>query len=77
MIAGGHREKVRFKTMKDFQLWYQKVLLEKEKNDPNQFINVPLTMAGKEEYLIVRPASIQGIRVEPVYTTSIDRDEVE
>lgn len=74
MIEGGHREEIRFKTMKEFQVWYQKGLI------PNQasqdFLNVPLKMADGE-YMVVRPSSIQAIRVEPVYTTSIDRDEVE
>ncbi len=74
MIDGGHRETVRFKTLQEFQVWYQKGVVPKQ--DSQEFLNVPLKMADKE-YLVVRPASIQAIRVEPIYTTSIDRDEVE
>lgn len=74
MIVGGHREEVRFKTIQEFQAWYTKALIPKQ--DSEDFLNVPLKLADGE-YLVVRPASIQGIRVEPVYTTSIDRDEVE
>jgi hypothetical protein len=73
MIVGGHRENVRFKTMKDFQVWYKAFV---EKADSNEFINVPLKLADGE-YMVVRPASVQAIRVEPIYTTSIDRDEVD
>ena len=74
IIEGGHREQVRFKTMKEFQVWYQKGLIPKQNS--NDLMNVPLTMADGE-YMVVRPASIQAIRVEPIYTTSIDRDEVD
>ncbi len=74
MIEGGHREEVRFKTMKEFQVWYQNKLIPKQ--DSENFINVPLTMA-EGEYMVVRPASVHAIRVEPVYTTSMDRDEVD
>ncbi|MEB3881979.1 hypothetical protein [Lyngbya sp. CCY1209] len=74
LIQGGHREEVRFKTIQEFQAWYTKVLIPKH-ND-NEFLNVPIkTMEG--EYLVVRPCSIMGVRVEPVFTTSIDRDEVD
>lgn len=74
LIQGGHREEVRFKSIQDFQTWYTKVLIPKHTD--NEFLNVPIkTMEG--EYLVIRPSSIMGIRVEPVYTTSIERDEVE
>ncbi|MGF1495067.1 MAG: hypothetical protein ACFBSC_22005 [Microcoleaceae cyanobacterium] len=74
MIEGGHREEVRFSTLQEFQVWYQKVLLEKQ--DSSEFVNVPIkTIEG--EYMVVRPSSVKAIRVEPIFTTSIDRDEVE
>ncbi|KKD39897.1 MAG: hypothetical protein WAN66_17480 [Limnoraphis robusta] len=74
MIDGGHREEIRFSTLQEFQVWYQKVLIPKYTSD--EFLNVPIkTMQG--EYMVVRPSSIKAIRVEPIFTTSIDRDEVE
>ncbi|WP_040483807.1 hypothetical protein [Lyngbya aestuarii] len=74
MIEGGHREEVRFATIQEFQLWYQKVLIPKYTSD--EFLNVPIkNMQG--EYMVVRPSSIKAIRVEPIFTTSIDRDDVE
>ncbi|MEA5541248.1 hypothetical protein VB834_19670 [Limnoraphis robusta Tam1] len=74
MIDGGHREEIRFSTLQEFQVWYQKVLIPKHTSD--EFLNVPIkTMQG--EYMVVRPSSIKAIRVEPIFTTSIDRDEVE
>lgn len=74
MIEGGHREEVRFSTLQDFQVWYQKVLLPVR--DSTDFVNVPIkTMQG--EYMVIRPSSIKSIRVEPIFTTSIDRDDVE
>jgi hypothetical protein len=74
MIDGGHREEIRFSTLQEFQVWYQKVLIPKHTSD--EFLNVPIkTMQG--EYMVVRPSSIKAIRVEPIFTTSIDRDDVE
>jgi hypothetical protein len=70
LIDGGHREEVRFATIQDFQQWYSNELVPK--NDSKDFINVPMkTIQG--EYVVVRPASILAIRVEPVFSTSVDR----
>jgi hypothetical protein len=70
LIDGGHREEVRFATIQDFQQWYSNELVPK--NDSKDFINVPMkTVQG--EYIVVRPASILAIRVEPVFATSVDR----
>jgi hypothetical protein len=70
LIDGGHREEVRFATIQDFQQWYSNELVPK--NDSKDFINVPMkTIQG--EYVVVRPASILAIRVEPVFATSVDR----
>lgn len=70
LIDGGHREEVRFATIQDFQQWYSNELVPK--NDSKDFINVPMkTVQG--EYVVVRPASILAIRVEPVFATSVDR----
>ncbi|EAW38003.1 hypothetical protein [Lyngbya sp. PCC 8106] len=74
MIEGGHREEVRFATIQEFQVWYKKELIPKYTSD--EFLNVPIkNMQG--EYMVVRPSSIKAIRVEPIFTTSIDRDDVE
>ncbi|WP_413165308.1 hypothetical protein ACL6C3_03280 [Capilliphycus salinus ALCB114379] len=77
MLEGGHREEIKFSKLEEFQVWYSKVLIPN--HDSNEFINVPLKMVQGEykEYMVVRPSSIKAIRVEPIFTTSIDRDEVE
>lgn len=70
LLDGGHREEVRFATFPDFQKWYTSVMLPKY--DSNEFINVPIkTIQG--EYLVVRPSKILGIRVEPIFSSSIER----
>jgi hypothetical protein len=70
LLENGHREEVRFSTFPDFQKWYTGVLTPK--HDSNEFINVPIkTIQG--EYLVVRPCKIVGIRVEPVFNSSIER----
>jgi hypothetical protein len=70
LIEGGHREEVRFSTIQEFQQWYSNELVPK--NDSKEFINVPMkTIQG--EYVVIRPASILAIRVEPVFATSVER----
>jgi hypothetical protein len=70
LIDGGHREEVRFGSIQEFQQWYSNELVPK--NDSRDFINVPMkTVQG--EYVVVRPASILAIRVEPVFASSVDR----
>lgn len=75
MIEGGHREEIKFPTMQEFQVWYNKVLLPKF--DSNEFVNVPIKQRAEDsnskEYMVVRPSAIKAIRVEPVFTSSIDR----
>ncbi|MCU0524618.1 MAG: hypothetical protein MUF72_07310 [Elainella sp. Prado103] len=71
MLEGGHREEVRFSTIQDFQKWYSGELVPK--SDSDAFINVPLkTVQG--EYMVLRPAKVVAIRVEPVFYGSVDRD---
>ena len=70
LLDGGHRETVRFQTIKEFQKWYAADVVPKA--DDSGFINVPMKIS-QGEYMVVRPRSIQAIRVEPVYTSSIDR----
>lgn len=71
MIAGGHREEVRFASIQDFQKWYSGELVPKSSSD--DFITVPIKNI-QGEYMVVRPASILAIRVEPVFMSSVDRD---
>ncbi|MGF1602303.1 MAG: hypothetical protein ACFCU8_09845 [Thermosynechococcaceae cyanobacterium] len=69
-LEGGHREEVRFATIQEFQQWYSNELVPK--SDSRDFINIPLkTIQG--EYMVIRPASISAIRVEPVFSSSVDR----
>jgi hypothetical protein len=71
LIAGGHREEVRFPTIQDFQKWYQSDLVPKAES--SDFITVPIkNLQG--EYMVVRPNNVLSIRVEPVFSSSVDRD---
>ncbi|MCY7322132.1 MAG: hypothetical protein LH660_10135 [Phormidesmis sp. CAN_BIN36] len=70
LLEGGHREEVRFATIQDFQKWYSGELVPKAAS--NDFISVPIKNI-QGEYMVVRPAKVLGIRVEPVYSGSVDR----
>ena len=74
-----HREEIKFPTMQDFQVWYNKVL--QPKFDSSEFINVPIKQRAEDnnakEYMVVRPSAIKAIRVEPVFNSSIDRRMVD
>lgn len=70
ILEGGHREEVRFATIQEFQQWYSNEIVPR--SDSSDFINVPLkTIQG--EYMVVRPSKIVAIRVEPVFSSSVDR----
>ena len=70
IMEGGHREEVKFGTIQDFQKWYSNEIVPR--SDSGEFINVPLkTIEG--EYMVVRPSKIVAIRVEPVFSSSVDR----
>jgi hypothetical protein len=69
-LAGGHREEVRFPTIQDFQTWYTGEL--KPKGESNDFISVPIKNI-QGEYMVVRPASVLAIRVEPLFAGSVER----
>ncbi len=70
LLKGGHREEVRFPTIQDFQKWYNSELMPKATSD--DFITVPIkNLQG--EYMVARPSSILAIRVEPVFSSSVDR----
>ncbi|WP_298612458.1 hypothetical protein [uncultured Thermosynechococcus sp.] len=69
-LDGGHREEVRFPTIQDFQKWYSNELAAKANS--NDFISVPIKNI-QGEYMVVRPSKVLAIRVEPVFTSSVDR----
>lgn len=70
LIEGGHREEVRFQKLEEFTQWYQSAI--KPKADSSDFVGVPMKTA-QGEMMVVRPSKINGIRVEPIYSSSIDR----
>ena len=69
-ISGGHKEEVRFNTVQEFQKWYSSELMAK--SDSHDFINVPIKNI-QGEYMVIRPASVMAIRVEPVFLSSVER----
>jgi hypothetical protein len=70
LISGGHREEIRFSTVQEFQKWYSSELITK--SDSQEFINVPIKNI-QGEYMVIRPASVLAIRVEPIYLGSVER----
>jgi hypothetical protein len=73
LISNGHKEEVRFPTIQEFQRWYSGELIPKA--DSKDFINVPIKNI-QGEYMVVRPANIVCIRVEPIFFGSVDRDSI-
>ncbi len=71
MIEGGHREEVRFPTIQEFQKWYSNELTSKSTSE--DFVTVPIKNI-QGECMVVRPSRILAIRVEPVFSSSIDRE---
>ncbi|HHP7232875.1 MAG TPA: hypothetical protein ACFCUY_18705 [Xenococcaceae cyanobacterium] len=69
-LSGGHQEEVRFNTVQEFQKWYSSELIPK--SDSQSFISVPIKNI-QGEYMVVRPANIVAIRVEPIYLGSVER----
>jgi hypothetical protein len=69
-MTGGHREEVRFPTIQDFQKWYSGELVPKAASD--EFISVPIKNI-QGEYMVVRPSNVVAIRVEPYFSSSVDR----
>jgi len=69
-MDGGHREEVRFATIQDFQKWYSGELVPKSTSE--DFISVPIKNI-QGEYMVVRPSRILALRVEPIFSGSVDR----
>ncbi len=70
LLSGGHREEVRFTTIQEFQKWYSGELMPKATSQ--DFISVPMKNV-KNEYMVVRPSSVDAIRVEPIFSGSVER----
>jgi len=70
LIEGGHREEVRFSSIQEFQKWYSGELVPKAAS--NDFITVPIKNI-QGEYMVLRPSRLIGIRVEPVFSSSVER----
>lgn len=70
LLEGGHREEVRFTNIQEFQKWYSGELVPKAAS--NDFISVPIKNI-QGEYMVVRPSRIMAIRVEPIFSSSVER----
>ena len=70
LMEGGHREEVRFSNIQEFQKWYSGELMPKAAS--NDFISVPLKNI-QGEYMVVRPSRVIAIRVEPIFSSSVER----
>ncbi|MDF5738766.1 MULTISPECIES: hypothetical protein [unclassified Nostoc] len=70
LLESGHREEVRFPTIQEFQKWYSGELVPKSAS--NDFISVPIKNI-QGEYMVVRPSRIVAIRVEPIFSSSVER----
>ena len=71
LFDGGHHEEVRFSTIQDFQKWYSGELTPKANSD--DFIKVPLPDINPGEYMVIRPSRLVAMRVEPVFSSSVER----
>lgn len=70
LLEGGHREEVRFSSIQEFQKWYSGELVPKAASD--DFVSVPIKNI-QGEYMVVRPARMIAIRVEPIFSSSVER----
>ncbi|MEO1428461.1 MAG: hypothetical protein AAFV71_05215 [Cyanobacteria bacterium J06633_8] len=70
LMESGHREEVRFPTIQEFQKWYSGELMPKATS--HDFITVPIkNISG--EYMVLRPSRVVAIRVEPIFSSSVER----
>ncbi len=70
LFEGGLKEEIRFLSIKDFQKWYQEKFMPKV--DSNAMMTFPI-QGSEGEYLLARPAKIIAMRVEPVFSSSVER----
>lgn len=73
MLKSGHKEEVRFATIQEFQKWYSGELVPKAESE--DFIVVPIKNI-QGEYMVIRPCSVVGLRVEPIFFGSVDREPI-
>lgn len=71
LFEGGHREEVRFSSIQDFQKWYSGELASKATSE--EFVSVPLPKINPGEYMVIRPSRLVAIRVEPNFSSSVER----
>ncbi len=71
LFDGGHREEVIFESIQDFQKWYSNELMPRSTD--NDFIKVPLPAVNPGEYMVIRPSRLIAIRVEPQFSSSVER----
>jgi hypothetical protein len=69
LMEGGHREEVRFASIQEFQQWYSNELVPR--TDSKEFITLPMKTA-QGEYMVIRPSSILALRVEPIFSSSVE-----
>jgi hypothetical protein len=62
---------VSFSSIQDFQKWYSGELMPKASSE--DFITVPLPKINPGEYMVIRPSRLVAIRVEPVFSSSVER----
>ncbi len=70
LLSSGYREEIRFLSIQEFQKWYSGEVVPK--SESRDFINVPIKNI-QGEYMVVRPATIVALRVEPVFLGSVER----
>ncbi len=70
LFEGGLKEEVRFSSIKDFQKWYQEKFMPKIES--NNLMTIP-TQGTEGEYLLARPSKIMAMRVEPIFSSSVER----
>ena len=70
LFEGGLKEEVRFSSIKDFQKWYQEKFMPKVES--NNLMTIPI-QGTEGEYLLARPSKIMAMRVEPVFSSSVER----
>ncbi|MEM0980683.1 MAG: hypothetical protein AAFX01_06290 [Cyanobacteria bacterium J06638_28] len=71
LFEGGHHQEVKFTTIQDFQKWYSGELMPKAASD--EFISVPVPKINPGEYMVIRPSRLLALRVEPIFSSSIER----
>jgi hypothetical protein len=71
LFEGGHHQEVKFATIQEFQKWYSGDFVPKSTSD--EFISVPIPKINPGEYMVIRPSRLLAIRVEPVFSSSVER----